>query len=491
MTDLELINKEILDLNNVLDAVCNLSKRIDENIDLFNKFEKSKFKTSKILKNNITSGIKEILLVIDEYKIDFLSPEALDQKKKELLRQIELLKNQQNLLEQKEKVNSFQESKRLKNTFLENEVLLYEKSNFYTKESASFHLTNIFLLYLLNLWNFIHKNLLSSSAIFIFIGFASVLPYFIEENLPIAEVSNIYLVYAGIWGAIIFIYLFLFLMPYLYSNFYLYKINVKKTISVKIILSLVILSMMIFFLVLNNLSSLPKNFSEFLEQNIEIIKIISDKIINLLYIYMIAHVIIAIMFLAKKEITASPLICIAFVFEILYLMIFIKNPTFLVFLSFVIILLLSLAFANYKFDYKIAITIGLFFTGLSFFIIAPNIARIAHIANYHDDFWIENKFIIDLNITTDKYMCNNEEQTKKQTQNKDKNETKKEQNIEQEDIFDKQIYSCIKYVDENETKFKNLLVRTKTDDRYYLRAIFKENNKSIKSVDFSIPRNKN
>ncbi|OCR95816.1 hypothetical protein CFT85387_06465 [Campylobacter fetus subsp. testudinum] len=499
MSDLELINQEILDLkDNVLGAIDKLEQILNSQ-DLLNvekfyiKFicENNKLSISKISKllkqtnlneKNI-SEIKNSINILQIHNITNLDKKAIEKTKENIARQIELLEIQQGLLEKEEKANSFEESKRLKNTFLENEILLYEKSRFYTKESASFHLTNISLFYLLKLWNFMPKHLLGSSAVFIFIEFASVSPYFWIENLPIAEVSSNYLVYAGICVFVIFLYIFLFLMPYLYSNFYLCKINVKNTILVKRISSSAIFGIMIFFLALNNLPSLPKKFSEFLEQNIKIIIFISDNIIILLYAYMIGYALIAIICLFKKEITAIVLIYIAFILEFFYFMIFIKNPTFSVFLSFFILVLFNFALSKEsKFNYKISIVLGAFFAGSSFSIAAPNIARIIHIANYHDDFWIENKFIIDLNITADKYMCKDE------AQSKDQNETKKDENIEQEDVFNKQIYTCISYIDENKTKFKNLIVRTKTDDRYYLRAEFKENNESAKKFDFIIPK---
>lgn len=468
MREVKLIENEILDLKDFLNKIDRLEDILNEdnlnegNVNFI--FQDNNYKTSKVLKklnsHKLNKKIDETTKILDillKFNVLNLRPENLKKAKENINKQIKLLNTQIDLLAKKEEASSINDLKKIGNSFLENEVFLYEKGYYYTKESIGFHLGKIFNYHLTKFGRCILKNILSLTPIFIFIGFASVLPYFLAENLPIPSIDNVYFAYAGIWGALIFSYTFLLLILYMYSNFCIYRMRNKFIIYAKLTLWILILCVMIYFLALNYHTHFPEFFQQFLEENEKKLNLLFENIIYIIYTYMAGYAVIAIIFLLKKEISYMLSTYAIFSFELICLMIFLKNPTFLVFSS-----IMALMFFNYvlsrekKFDYKISVGLTVIFILLSFIITAPNIARMSHIANHYGDFWIDNKEIKDLNITDDSFICD---------KNKDKNNT--------ENVLNTIKYTCILYKDQNRTKFSNLLVRTEKNGEYFFRATFK------------------
>ncbi|SUW85779.1 Uncharacterised protein [Campylobacter hominis] len=162
--------------------------------------------------------------------------------------------------------------------------------------------------------------------------------------------------------------------------------------------------------------------------------------------------------LIKKSFYAFAAFYYMFFFEILFLLIFLKYLSFYILLAFIL-----LGFFNYvlatdkKFDYKSSIVLSCFFIFLLSLIFSSKIAGISYIANYYEDYKIENKGFLDQDLMEVIKII----------------DCKKLEIPSKDDIL-KYKRTCVSSYDENNTLFKNLLFRTKFDDRYYFKIDFNQ-----------------
>lgn len=213
------------------------------------------------------------------------------------------------------------------------------------------------------------------------------------------------------------------------------------------------------FVTVHFLSKLPIYFQNLIINYSDYFISLSDKLIYLFYTYLFGSFLFLLFLgLIKKSFYAFAAFYYMFFFEILFLLIFLKYLSFYILLAFIL-----LGFFNYvlatdkKFDYKSSIVLSCFFIFLLSLIFSSKIAGISYIANYYEDYKIENKGFLDQDLMEVIKII----------------DCKKLEIPSKDDIL-KYKRTCVLGYDENNTLFKNLLFRTKFDDRYYFRIDFNQ-----------------
>lgn len=401
------------------------------------KFEN--FQNLKFLKENIIEILSYLQKIgIDNVKLNF---------KEKIKNQILLLNKQRKIL-LKDEPNE---------TFFENEIVIYNNNPIYSK-FTDFHFKNIIKYNSLKFLNFIRSNFYYIVPFLLILGFFITLPYFLYNDLPLPATDKNLLIYAAFWGIFIYGVFFCFTIFYFYSNFYIYR-KFSESIIIKRFLWIIIVVIMSIFVTVHFLSKLPIYFQNLIINYSDCFISLSDKLIYLFYTYLFCGFLFLLFLgLIKKSFYVFAAFYYMFFFEILFLLIFLKYLSLYILLAFILLGFFNYALAtDKKFDYKSSIVLSCFFIFFLSLIFSSTIAGISYIANYYEDYKIENKGFLDQNLTEVIKII----------------DCKKLEIPSKDDIL-KYKRTCVSGYDENNTLFKNLLFRTKFDDRYYFRIDFNQ-----------------
>lgn len=396
------------------------------------------FQNLKFLKENIIEILSYLQKIgIDNVKLNF---------KEKIKNQILFLNNQRKvLLKNENKPNE---------TFFENEIVIYNNNPIYSK-FIDFHLKNVIKYNSLKFLNFIKSHFCCIAPFLLILGFFITLPYFLYNNLPFPKMDENLLIYVAFWGIFIYGVFFCFTIFYFYSNFYIYH-KFQKSIVIKRFLWTIIVVIMSIFVSMHFLSKLPISFQNLIINHSNSIISLSDK--YLFYAYLFGFLLLSFLSFIKKDFYTFITFYGICVFEILFLLIFLKYLSLYILLVFILLGFFNYALAtDKKFDYKSSIVLSCFFIFFLSLIFSSTIASISYIANYYEDYKIENKGFLDQNLTEVIKII----------------DCKKLEIPSKDDIL-KYKRTCVSGYDENNTLFKNLLFRTKFDDRYYFRIDFNQ-----------------